>query len=525
MNLIRTLLIFLLLMTFAFCENDENYENDENDEEKNENGEAKEKMKNKLDDSSLMIDNREVQAFGSAVSSILHKAVNEFLIAGIVVFSDNIQITDFGEVTFMNYTERSYEFNHEISEILRSSHGMFVVEVVDFEHHVKTIYLPGYEITQINIGFCKGVCVLLFENINAFESFKNMGTFSQDRNIKILIMFVRGASAKEIRLVLEGIEVFGQSMNTVNEYTIVDAENGFYELLEINRFVGGGACSKTSMVTINRFSKAKLKWEEPLQRFELKTAFNNCTIFFEYSRNQVNLVYTKEGKFKEESGLRVEIMKLIEDIGRFKANYQRAIDISLSYKRDETGLGDEAHYSEQHFNRTYRKVLNVLKSLHFVNLVAKELYFVVPQGELYTEWEKLFLPFDLATWLLIIATFAAAFAVIIVINNFTKQFVKNFVFGRRVKTPSLNVLKIFFGMDQTILPRRNFARFLLTLFLIWTLIIRTCYQGLLFENLIGDGRKPAIKTIDEMLERNFTYHTHFSHCWHLVDTNVTGKGR
>jgi len=64
-------------------------------------------------------------------------------------------------------------------------------------------------------------------------------------------------------------------------------------------------------------------------------------------------------------------------------------------------------------------------------------------------------------------------------------------------------------------PRRNFARFLLMLFIIWSLIFRTCYQGLLFEYLQGDGRKPPIKSIKELLSRNLTYFIHVQHCLQL----------
>jgi len=84
--------------------------------------------------------------------------------------------------------------------------------------------------------------------------------------------------------------------------------------------------------------------------------------------------------------------------------------------------------------------------------------------------------------------------------------VRNFVFGRNVTTPTLNVLIAFFGLSQGVLPRRNFARFLLTLFIMWSLIIRTCYQGKLFEYLQGDMRNPEIQTIKELVKHNFIYY-------------------
>jgi hypothetical protein len=53
-------------------------------------------------------------------------------------------------------------------------------------------------------------------------------------------------------------------------------------------------------------------------------------------------------------------------------------------------------------------------------------------------------------------------------------------------------------------PKGNFARFVLMMFVIWALIIRTCYQSILYENLQRDIRKPRIQTLDELNELNFT---------------------
>jgi len=59
--------------------------------------------------------------------------------------------------------------------------------------------------------------------------------------------------------------------------------------------------------------------------------------------------------------------------------------------------------------------------------------------------------------------------------------------------PALNVLSVFFGLGQMILPGRNFARFLLMLFIIWSLIVTTGYQSVMFEHLQTDNRKPPIQ--------------------------------
>lgn len=135
----------------------------------------------------------------------------------------------------------------------------------------------------------------------------------------------------------------------------------------------------------------------------------------------------------------------------------------------------------------------------------EKLVIVVPPGQLYTSFEKLFLPFEIEVWTWIIITFVVVFSTILIVN-FLPPFVGDFVFGRNVVTPSLNVWIAFSGLGQTILPSRNFARFLLMCFILFSLIIRTAYQGKSFEFLQKEMRKKTVQTIDEMITKNFTLH-------------------
>jgi hypothetical protein len=110
--------------------------------------------------------------------------------------------------------------------------------------------------------------------------------------------------------------------------------------------------------------------------------------------------------------------------------------------------------------------------------------------------------FDKATWICIGVTLVGSLLVIQVINLMSVQ-VQKFVFGRDIRTPSLNVASVFLVGGQNRLPGRNFARFLLMMFIIWSLIIRTCYQSMLYKNLQQDMRRPRIQTFAELNEKNF----------------------
>jgi len=201
--------------------------------------------------------------------------------------------------------------------------------------------------------------------------------YPKDKDIKIIIMFVRGATAEEVRETMQTAAntalPYGPVLDdAANEYTIVDAENGFYELLEINRFVGGGACDKASMATINRFSKQKLEWEKPLQRLEMKTTFNGCNADFAVMPTQaIQTNKTSEkGQVEEMSGLIFDIMKLIAKIGNFTPQF---FYNQMKYAYDD-GDGEEA-YDENEFNSyTHFVATRFFNPLKFVQFVEKEFF-------------------------------------------------------------------------------------------------------------------------------------------------------
>lgn len=135
----------------------------------------------------------------------------------------------------------------------------------------------------------------------------------------------------------------------------------------------------------------------------------------------------------------------------------------------------------------------------------RELILATP-GELYTSYEKLLLPFDDATWMLLNVTFLIAFIAIVIINRLPK-FIQTRFYGRNVQTPTLNVVSTFFGFSQLKFPKENLPRFKLVLFIFFCLIFRTCYQSKMFEFLTSGLRKSPPKGIQDLLDRNYTLYS------------------
>ncbi|KAL7013032.1 hypothetical protein ACKWTF_015162 [Chironomus riparius] len=128
--------------------------------------------------------------------------------------------------------------------------------------------------------------------------------------------------------------------------------------------------------------------------------------------------------------------------------------------------------------------------------------FVTP-SEFYTNFEKLLLPFDGLTWILIVAT-SLIIVLVLLVTRFVPNTIESLFFGHGINTPGLNVIKIFFGIGQTRLPHKSITRFILVFFVLFCLIMRTCYQSKMFEFISTDMRKPLPKTLNEVIKDGYT---------------------
>ncbi|KAG5681328.1 hypothetical protein PVAND_010775 [Polypedilum vanderplanki] len=171
----------------------------------------------------------------------------------------------------------------------------------------------------------------------------------------------------------------------------------------------------------------------------------------------------------------------------------------LVEKRAEIGIGN-------YFLRESRtKIVDYSTAYFNIPIVL-----VIPPATKLSPFEKLLRPFEIIIWILLFITFSIGLLVIFMINYKIKK-IKNFVFGRKVNTPTLNMFIAIFGQQQTILPGRNYARFILMMFLIFCLVNRNVYQGALYIFLQSDGRHKDIKSIDEMIEKDFKFYVYESY--------------
>jgi len=444
---------------------------------------------------SFIQDDNEMKTFVKTTKELLQKVVNEFKIIRIISYGNSSQLDD------------------EMNEIIRSSNDDLVFEVLK------------------NVNNKSSNCFLMFDSLEDYD--KGL-QFSRESlvQMKILVNYIRNAtfdeiSSKMIKTYKQNFKIF--EFHNLNMYVLHRNATEFIDLVAIKQPVRDSKeeCQQMWMRTVNRFSIARLEWQQPLQLLKLIENFHGCTINIDRtSLHDGFMIGSSKHKFSYKqgnhtmSGYMIEVYDVLAKIGNFNIVYDYIEDYEQESKQHNIYI---PKLTAEQMNENIEEALLSNLMNHFpTSLIYKELYFTIPPADLYTEWEILFMAFDVATWSMISLTLMVAFIAIAIIR-FTSQSVRNFVFGENVSTPSLNILAAFFGVSQTVLPKRNFARFLLMAFIMWSLLIRTCYVSVMFEYLKGDGRKVPIKSIDEMLDRNFTYFVFLHHCEQMGIMKFKGK--
>lgn len=124
----------------------------------------------------------------------------------------------------------------------------------------------------------------------------------------------------------------------------------------------------------------------------------------------------------------------------------------------------------------------------------------------YTKYEKLAFPFHNHVWLAL-GIICAFSSLLICICGGRRQWqgYRHFLIGSANKTPHFYMYTLAVGanMTTTHMPKRNFARFLLTCWLLATLILRSAYQSGMYQMLRENKQWNPPNTIENVFERNY----------------------
>lgn len=293
--------------------------------------------------------------------------------------------------------------------------------------------------------------------------------------------------------------IYSKSILIYSHFLVTDAEK--ITLLSVEWF-GPKKCNLIQLKTLNIFSKKSMKWNKKLRNHEKFLNFHGCELTLMLPVPNKELV---ESRMKS---IYPAVFEIASKKYNFKQSFQPVIskDERMLYQRSENielvPVNQQTKMPNVYFELTDLKrysfefrVSNSIMDLQYAILVTP--------GELYSPYEKLLLPFDAETWILILVTFFATFITIFITNRMPDK-IKNLIYGKKIRTPVWNVVGLIFGIGQTRLPDKSFARFILLLFIWFCLIFQTCFQSKMFENLTSKPRRPSPETIRGLIECNYT---------------------
>jgi hypothetical protein len=257
---------------------------------------------------------------------------------------------------------------------------------------------------------------------------------------------------------------------------------------------------------VNTFDHKIMNWTTSnfLQKYSSK--FDNCSVLLfpmvvhYYDQDHNDEILSVQYKNENSS----------EYVTQFVSGYILEF-VKLFAEKHEVNLRVESYYNRYKIrdyppviiyisnevaqNGNYLDTLKLLEEMYAFPIFRDSLTFIVPRGSEYTPFEKLLLPFDLTTWIMMIITFIIGYVTILIIFQCSRYFQSFRRWRDKLCTP-ISLLQIIFGIRVLRTPTRSYARFLFISFSLYCLMIRTAYLLKMFDLLHRKIEKPALETIE-----------------------------
>lgn len=348
--------------------------------------------------------------------------------------------------------------------------------------------------------------LLVIEKVAQFESiFKNLSSDRYHYNGLYLIVLLDPNEKVHIESIFKmmwHIQIY--NVNVIS--TAVDR-------LEVRSFLPFSEkfCNDTRAVVVNEYFDGK--FVNGTSNF-FPDKFNNlhgCNIRIAVSNTTEPYIITKtqpDGKLHV-SGREKSLLDVLEASLNFKSQFTYISDEGYLYDHGVSKgplrcvVDGDADISATNWwlklNRL--EVLDATKSY-----TSDQIVLLIPPAEALTDFEKLMYPFSFGVWIMILLFFATGLAVITIIFRFGSESAITFVVGSKVKYPILNMFIAFTGGSQNVLPVKNSARLLLMAFLMYSMVIRTLYQGSYYKLMKENIRHKEIQSLEEIVQKDYKLH-------------------
>lgn len=309
------------------------------------------------------------------------------------------------------------------------------------------------------------------------------------RNFKFNGFFLIVLIAGEYREI-ENIFALMWKLNIYNVNVVFEDEMQNVSVMTFKPF-SSDSCNDTSPVLIDEFRNGKfMNGVENFYPNKFKS-LHNCLVNVAIANNAAPYIIAdrfENGSMKL-GGRDIELVTTLAETLSFRINYSY-IGTEGYFFENGSSEGPLREIKEGRADLAVADFwLKANRLKHFEassSYVSEHIVFIISQGVEYNSLEKLIFPFTFATWLLVLSAVCGGFVVIFFVRKQPKM-VQTFVLGASNRNPFLNLFIALIGGSQKKLPGNNFARFLLMMFLIFTLVTRTLYQGSFYQLIRSNG--------------------------------------
>lgn len=335
---------------------------------------------------------------------LLPIAVNQIIRDFYFKSSERVNIIIYGVET--KYLHRA------VNDILKAKLESFPTTLIEVRQEAQAI-----EINQS--------AVLLFDTVESYHRFHDLATISNEYPKRFhLLVYVDDT--------LLFTKSHGGGLLLRDETFLTTTNDGTSLKLVIFATFQQPSCRLWKEIEINVFESATQKWQSEEFFRDTYSNFNGCELI---AAAKYNNLYVTDFDFDENG-------EVIEGHGyaiRFHEEISKYLNYTIHYNPIHKKTLHNVSMGYHFFIGVIRNHFRMKDEIFFFTRPFKttEQVFIVSQTEAYTQLEKLFLPFELDVWLWLIGTLAIGVIAIFVIN-FTPEYIRNFVYGRNVTTPTLN---------------------------------------------------------------------------------------
>lgn len=276
-----------------------------------------------------------------------------------------------------------------------------------------------------------------------------------------------------------------------------------------------GSCNNTKAVNINEFNISSNQWKSEVHFPRKFKDMQKCSLRVGTYESQPGLMIEAQNETTKLYGFEGDMFTCIADRLNFVMNVTVVSIPSGTVFENGSATGLVGKLLSNEFDL----VLSLLSVYYFrtVYLSATSTYYVdqfiliIPADSLLDPFLKLFYVFDFALWMTLIIIFMVSSVILY------------FMQSENIQLNYLSLLIAFVGGSEKKVPKRNFPRILMAMFLLFFLVVRSIYQGALFNVLKRDVFVSKIKTIDDINRLQYTFYMTEGMDVKTKDLNISNK--